>query len=122
VVERCLRADPAERWQGASDVKEELEWTSKTISLTPAATRQRPRWVWLLAVAAVIAASLIVLVLVVQRPTLPQTPASLSLTFEGLFAEGVAPLRSPDGTMFVFHASDASGNPSLWIRPLNSQT
>jgi hypothetical protein len=84
VVERCLQADPGERWQAASDVKQELEWTAKTMSIAPAVSQRRPRGVWLLAAATIFASLLTVIVIAMRRPALPQTPARLSLVFEGL--------------------------------------
>jgi serine/threonine protein kinase len=49
-VEQCLERDPENRWQSASDVKAELEWTAKT-PLPTAPSKQVPFWIWALAAA-----------------------------------------------------------------------
>jgi Tol biopolymer transport system component len=123
VVERCLARDPERRWQSATDVKLELEWTARSAA-TPAGDGRKTaaRWAWPLATAA-IAGLVVAGVLVSRRSPDPELPFRLSLTFDGLTGENRAtPLPSPDGQNFAFLASDASGRRSLWIRPRNSET
>jgi len=52
VIERCLQAEPENRWQSASDVKWELEWAAETQVTTQAteSRKGRPRWIWGVAV------------------------------------------------------------------------
>lgn len=122
-VERCLARDPEDRWQSAKDVKLELEWTASSAASSERAVRKTSaRRIWGLATVAGIGL-LLAGILVWPRPPRSELPVRLSLTFEGLIAEGAhTPLPSPDGQNFTFLAFDASGRRSLWIRPLNSQT
>jgi Tol biopolymer transport system component/tRNA A-37 threonylcarbamoyl transferase component Bud32 len=122
VIERCLHEEPARRWQAASDVRAELEWIVSTESSRQDAGTKKPMPSKLSRITVSVAALLLILSIVIFRRPAQQAPARLSLTFEGLIGEGIAtPLVSPDGSNFVFSASDASGRQSLWIRPLNAE-
>jgi hypothetical protein len=49
VVQRCIDADPAERWQAASDVKKELEWSGLNPPAVRTGVRSSSRLAWVAA-------------------------------------------------------------------------
>jgi serine/threonine protein kinase len=137
LVRRCLEKDPRRRLHDIADARIELEemrdepgesrdLTSHRTerSSTRSPTRERLAW-------AVAAVSLIALAatLIVQRPRVEPGAASsvryhLSVSLPaGMRFSGNPPGRfelSPDGRRIAFTASDASGRPMLWIRPLDT--
>jgi eukaryotic-like serine/threonine-protein kinase len=122
VIERCLEADPPDRWQAASDVKRELEWAARSDSAAvPAGPRNRA-----LRIAALAGAAAFLLLVAWSLASLrPGTsePVPLRLTVDAPagadFGFGLA--ISPDARVIAFIAHTA-GPPSLWLRPLNSLT
>src|SRR5262249_16383572 len=50
VIQRALAKDPDERWQSATDLKQELKWVvaagSSAVAAAPAVPRPRDRRVW----------------------------------------------------------------------------
>jgi dipeptidyl aminopeptidase/acylaminoacyl peptidase len=52
VIERCLSADPDQRWQSASDVAQELMWAGKPSAKTPVSRRWPSRIAWIVPAAA----------------------------------------------------------------------
>ena len=124
IIARCLRKDPARRFQHMEDLKVALdeireESESGKLAVLPAAARRRARFTWPIA-----AGGLLVLLtgtgLVWQlvrppRPTAAPTPVQLTfdsgLTFNPAF--------SPDGRLLAY-ASDRAGKGDLdiWIRQL----
>lgn len=110
----------------------EFHWSSRTVAEDGSAAAARPlvlRWRSrpVVAIVAVIAIVSLSLFLLLRRKLPPQrNPVRLSL---GL-PQGVTLQRnwhpfeqmavSPDGEMLAFSATDASGQSSLWIRPLSS--
>jgi serine/threonine protein kinase len=100
VVRRCLEPDPAERWQAASDVKKELEWTA--MNQPPAARASSSRLAWIvaaLAIAGVLAVTLL------RRESAPALgPTQFTVSFEKEFATTAIeafPNPSPTGESFV---------------------
>jgi len=124
VIHRCLEPDPAERWQAASDVKKELDWTAVSPTAVPSVTRSSSsRLAWV--VAALASAGMLTIgVVYLQResaPTVVPTQFTISLEKEiGSWAMEAFPNPSPTGESFVFAGVGSNGGTSLWIRPLDS--
>ncbi|HEY8181952.1 MAG TPA: protein kinase [Thermoanaerobaculia bacterium] len=132
VIERCLEKDPADRWQSAHDVAEELKWVrskgSQAGIAAPVAARRkaRERLSWLINAALVLAAVALTWGIielkrepahVVQSSVLP--PPKTQFAFDN----GGAPAISPDGKRIVFSAQPTSGGPrSLYVRALSGGT
>lgn len=117
VIARCLAADPAERWQTASDVKHELAWRPRE-SAVPAASRPKA-WLWI-AAGLLAGAGLVWSIEHFGRTRDEPRPMRLAINpppeaeLRGNFA------ISPDGRLLVFSAHFA-GRDALWLRALNSQ-
>jgi len=122
VVERCLVKAPDERWQTASDVMWELAWIAGRRSEPGAAPRNRRRERLGWSVAGLLLLALAPLAYLAR----PKPAPLLSLTLSVLPPDGWSfvakerPLLSPDSRKLAFVASDASGEPLLWIRALDS--
>jgi serine/threonine protein kinase/Tol biopolymer transport system component len=132
VITKCLAKDPDQRWQDASDLRDELKWIaeggSRVGGPTPSAARRRPReWLaWALFATALggIAA--------LSTPYLRRTPPPSVVRFTLSPPQGVAfaprgapvapfPAVSPDGTRLVFVAHrDSDAAPSLWLQSFDS--
>jgi len=122
MVDRCLREDPEDRWQSASDLCGILEW--------PLVQRPEPRasrWrTWLLASAAAIIVLLAAVIGkgVIARGTAPPVVRlALAIPFDGLVSDpghlSGPPVISPDGKVVVL-ALTAGGQSALWMRRLDS--
>jgi eukaryotic-like serine/threonine-protein kinase len=128
LVKTCLAKDPDERFQTVHDVKLQLEWIAEGGSQAgmPLLRRHSHReWIaWAIAVLALtlLAASLGYF----WRTGQPQPVVTASILppegsqFISLEIEGGAPAISPDGKKLVFVARDKSGDPMLWLRPVDS--
>ncbi len=123
-VMRCLRKDPARRWQTMSDLKvvlEDLKEESDSGTLkaiAPAARRGSRVWMGTTAALLVLLAATAVVVWRYRRLKAPIQYELTRLTFEpGVVA---APAISPDGKMLVF-ASDRSGNMDLYLQQVNGR-
>jgi serine/threonine protein kinase len=122
ILARCLRKDPARRWQTASDIKvalEDLKEDSESGKLRaagrPARSRLRPSLIRLAGALLVLAAAAFLLRLIVFKSAANITYESSRLTFDtGLT---ITSALSPDGK-FVVYASDreGSGTLDLWIQ------
>jgi Tol biopolymer transport system component len=125
VIERCLAAEPSNRWQAAADVKAILEWCGTRPGAGSSAPPPKRAWWGMAAVAAsLVLASLIAWMLLRERPAMPIAalnlsllpPAETSFRFarngEGGFA------ISPDGTMLAF-VGRTQGKAQLWVRRLD---
>ncbi len=113
VMDSCLAADPAERWQSAADLARALRWCGEFES--PKA--KRPVWFWWLA------AALSALLLSGAFLLLPRATQSQPVSFE-LYPPPGNSFRtrfeiSPDGRTLLFRAVDQQGNALLWTRSLN---
>ncbi len=126
LVDRCLREDPDERWQSASDLANVLEWLRAQPS--PVSEKKRsPSWPrWLAAVAVLVFVTLAVALW--KRSAHRAAPPSVVRLALEIPAEGLAsdpgqlsgpPAISPDGKIVVLTLT-AKGSSSLWIRRLNS--
>ena len=128
VIERCLARDPEDRWQTAKDVKSELEWAVKSITVPPVSVpvpKARPRWIW--GAAALVGAGLIAAGVAFFRPVgnAIERPSQFTVSFEEQMAgappnQFTWPRPSPDGRFLAFVGSLEQERASLWIRPLNS--
>jgi len=124
LVDRCLREDPEDRWQSASDLCGILEWPL----VQPAEPQVGVRRTWLLAFAA---ASILLFATVVGKGVIARTTATappvvrlaLAIPSDGLVSDpghlSGPPVMSPDGKVVVL-ALTASGQSALWMRHLDS--
>jgi eukaryotic-like serine/threonine-protein kinase len=133
LVLHCLEKDPAARFRCANDLAFALEALSgvtdvpgeqvtATHKLAGRRSNRRERIAWAVAGAALVAASL-ALVLPVLRRAPREAPASAARFVIAPAGEGQvvgAPLISPDGRRVVLIVSDAAGRQSLWLRPLDA--
>ncbi len=136
LVRKCLAKDRDDRWQSAKDLTDELKWIAEqshppqSAVATPAPVPQttRPKFFWIAAVVALVAAVAVAGVFYLRRapgeqrsfrfavappekhtfPVLSNTPSFLSM--------------SPDGTKLAFVVVDPSEHSMLWVRDLDSQT
>ncbi len=125
VILRCLRKDPARRFQEVSDVKVELlelkEDSDSKAAMSGAGTAvgatatrwSRWRRIALLATAVAIAAGVAVVVWRARRVELP-APRVVQLTSERFAGSGSF---SPDGTQIAYASSgDIGGNADVWLK------
>ena len=119
VVNNCVAVDPEERWQSAREVKLALELARPAGPAPAEKPTKAGNWRWWLTATAACIGIVVAGFLVFRRPSQPQLPVRLSLTFEALTGVDM-PVPSPDGRTLVFLASGAGGRRSLWIRSLDS--
>jgi eukaryotic-like serine/threonine-protein kinase len=127
-IKKCLTKIPDERWQSASDVAGELQWTIESGSQSAASAlgtksgRNHERLAWLLA-AVFVAVSLAGLAayLRVANSTAPLVVADVAPPqgFRFSFLVNGPPALSPDGSAVAFSARDTSGTSIIWVRPLD---
>jgi Tol biopolymer transport system component/predicted Ser/Thr protein kinase len=123
VVERCIANDPDDRWQAASDVRKELEWTSAGQAiLSPAtpspATRSPAVRGWL--AGGVLALALGLLSFLYFRPAPPPEHvlrSTISLPENTTVLHSFA--ISPDGRYLAMSAQ-VNGKRQLWLRTLDA--
>lgn len=120
-IMRCLRKDPARRFQTMADLKVALEEmkeesNSGKLSAATAAAPRRKRHTWLFAAAVLVLAiaGAVSVWRFLHRPEAP-TFAIERLTFESGFVG--APAISPDGKWLVY-ASDREGPVNLYLQQL----
>jgi Tol biopolymer transport system component len=127
ILNRCLAADPDDRWQSARDLQVNLEWVALGLPETAPAPRgvtASRKW-WIGAAAAIVlAAALGASVMYWLRPvTVGRTVKLAVLPPEGAtFVPGTIagpPALSPDGRTIAFVAEEA-GEQLLWLRALDS--
>ena len=131
IVDRCLRKDPARRFQSAADLKVALEDVLDDLahgqaSATPAQSMREARpstWRRLsygaAGVALLAAAVMLVPVIGARQSTAPPLVAGdlVQLTFDPGYSGGAA--LSPDGTLVAFVSDRAGeGNLDIWIQPV----
>jgi len=125
VVRACLAKDPEDRWQTAHDVLLELRFIAEGGSQAgvpaPVAARRRTRerLAWSAFTAALLAAVALGAVLLTRAPRLAPLMRFEIATTAGLTAMG-SPRISPDGRLLAFDATDSTGVPQIWIRPLDA--
>jgi len=128
VVERCLAKDPADRWQSARDVAEELKWISAKGSQAGVAApvtmrrKSRERLAWTLAgvLAVAVIAALVILLRPVRVAPLPVVRVDLNLVppINTFFGVGRQVALSPDGKRLAYIGQDAQAI-GLTVRSLD---
>jgi predicted Ser/Thr protein kinase len=124
LVQRCLETDPAARWQAASDIKAELEWTAKSLGATPEAgtKKHRRRTIAAISTAALLVVAAVGLDIVApwrKAPIPSMVRFEIPVPKEALNPGSLA--VSPDGHHFAFSARDPSGGPRrMWLRAVDS--
>ena len=124
VVRRCLRKDPEDRWQAASDVMHELKWSkdgnaqSGTVpGETPSKTRERVAW----SLSVVLLMSTLALAFVAFLGTAPQEQTAFRFSFpQPSEARAEVLAISPDGERIAFLAPEPTGGQAVWVRELGS--
>jgi eukaryotic-like serine/threonine-protein kinase len=127
VIGKCLAKEPDDRWQDASDLRDELKWivSGPTQVGAPARAASASRgWVWVLAALALGAAAGL------AAPYLRRPAPAAVIRFTLPPPEGAAfaprgapvapfPAISPDGTRIVFVAQRGGEAANLWVRSLD---
>jgi serine/threonine protein kinase len=123
IIMRCLRKDPARRFQTMADLKvalQDLKEDSESGKLSAAtlAVPRRKRRTWLFTAVALVL--LVIAAAVVWRFSLKPAAPTFDLkrlTFESGFV--ALPAISPDGKLFVY-SSDREGPLNLYLQQLNA--
>jgi hypothetical protein len=136
IVRRCLAKDPDQRWQTASDLRNELQWVAESSvgGGVPERSAMRARATW--TVAAVLGLMAALLAVTYFRQPSSATVASVRFTIgppDGTTWTQFGPraVVSPDGTRLILLVirtdgrmirtlSDRAVGSQLWIRPLES--
>jgi Tol biopolymer transport system component len=120
-IERCLAADPDDRWQSALDVGAALELIGVSDDVAaPRAANTRWRWLAGAAGLALVAAAAVygLRVEAPERVLRYALPAPQGTSYWTLGESG-PPVLSPDGRLVAFVARGESGQ-QLWVRSLDS--
>jgi Tol biopolymer transport system component len=119
LLARCLERSPKRRLRDIGDARLELEELDNPVTVGPP-TNRRPPMAWMLAGAgaALLAASAIWW----GRPQ--EIPQRVEFGLEAPVGHALAgvPVPAPDGNRLLLLASAASGETSLWIRPIESSS
>ena len=127
LVRACMEKDADERVQTAHDVRLQLQWIAEAGSQAgvpaPVAARRRSRerLAWIAAgAAATVAAAALVIPRLGPKPAPPQIMRFVVGAPSGaiILNDPAWITISPDGRLLVFLATDTSGTPALWVRPL----
>jgi serine/threonine protein kinase/Tol biopolymer transport system component len=120
-IMRCLRKDPARRWQTMSDLKvalqdlkEESDSGKLSAATTAAPRRNRRTWLFAAAALALVVAGAAIVWWLSHKPAAPAFRMK-RLTFESGFV--ATPAISPDGKMLVY-SSDREGPLNLYVQQL----
>ena len=133
LLRRCMGKDPRQRLQAIGDARIVLEEVlsgapqdGASGAVTPAQTRWLRGLPWALAalLAVALAASFLILPLVMQRQPAPAIVAQIEPPRDAYFVvEGVTagpPVLSPDGSALAFTAATSDGHRMLWLQELSS--
>ena len=127
----CLRKDPEERWQSATDLKRELEWITSGDIRGPSIGYRAAGGQWLSPSRRACcwarrshtcgSGNSLRLRNPPQRPIVftVQAPAGLSLAGPAASTSAPQLALAPDGQTLAFVASDRQGVTRLWLRPLD---
>jgi serine/threonine protein kinase len=126
IIRKCLAKDPAERWQSAHDLKDELKWVAET---PVAASREESSSTRRFATAGWVAAGLLLLTTIAlgihAYRVAPVAVPSVRFTVQPnrLFSppEYTEVALSPDGRYLTFVAADTNNRRALWLRPLDGE-
>lgn len=126
VIKKCLAKDPDNRWQTASDLRDELKWIAEigsgaAVSPPPLTARRKTRQrIWAATTFLLFLAVVALTVLVLHRSE-PNgrvvrfvIPPPEKSTITGSMA------ISPDGSRIAFVAADFSGKDHLWVQSMDS--
>ncbi len=123
VVQKCLAKSPEDRWQTARDLKDELLWIQKEVSLPLAPVRRKSVKRWMLLAAAVVAAigtSLALWSLLRSKVAPPSVVRAVIPMPAGLlYPIDTGMALSPDGTRLVFGALGAGDPGRLYLRVMS---
>lgn len=125
IVQRCLRKDPARRFQTAADLrvaledlKEESESGSRTIQAAPPVPAQKPTWLWLMA--GLILASAAAGIWWMLKSRTPEAPMVVRNLTDYIGSENDAAF-SPDGNMIAFRwDGPQKDNQDIYVRLIDS--
>ncbi len=128
VVRKCLAKEPAQRWQSAGDVADELRWMRecRVLPVVPLAAGTRPRAHRWLGGGVAAALSLAAVAGVMNRPTATvSVPRPVQFVIDldrGMtWSALLDPMAlSPDGRFLAFVAAARGGPNVLWIRSFDS--
>ena len=122
IIDRCLAADPNDRWESARDIKSELEWFATRPAARSVDATEPTRWRW----PALSGLCLVILAAVLYgffHYRQPRAGEMVSLRLSVSAPQGTeireGSVVSPDGRMVVL-AVHGSGPDKLWIRSLDS--
>jgi Tol biopolymer transport system component len=129
VIGKCLAKEPDDRWQTASDLRDELKWIAgggaRAVMAAHRVSGRRESIAWALVAAALVAGGALALPLLRRVPPPPVVRFTLSPPDGVVFAPRGAPVApfpavSPDGTRLVFVAQREGEAAHLWMRNLDS--
>jgi Tol biopolymer transport system component/predicted Ser/Thr protein kinase len=128
VIERALAKEPEDRWQSASDIKQELRWISEGGSkvgvpaVARASRKQRERLAWVIAAAFAVLSGALGVGYMMRAPAPPKTLRVSILAPDKTAVEAASVALSPDGRKLAFVSMPANEAPQLWVRSLDSMT
>jgi eukaryotic-like serine/threonine-protein kinase len=127
VIAKCLKDDPADRWQDSGDLMIALELVSHQPLQEKSPRKSMRRRNVFLVTATLIAITALSMLMIFRRP--PSLPASAHIEFQMLppagsqfptIEQGGPAVVSPDGAAVAFVARDQNGQQKLWLRRLDS--
>jgi len=129
IVSHCLEKNPDRRFQSATDIAFALESLSNatshsslpTVTEMSAGTKwNRERMIWIAVCALLLVTASAFAFARFARSTPPNATVRLALATPDNATFPARVTISPDGSLVVFIATNASGKRVLWLRPLNS--
>jgi Tol biopolymer transport system component len=127
IVDRCLKKNPAGRFQSASDLAFALEGVSSPSDTAAAAVPigggrtgllQNPRTAWAVAASCAILVVLAIAALLYFRPAAPEPVVTRLDVVTPSTGDAYSLALSPDGRRLAFVANGDHGS-QLWVRPLD---
>ena len=123
VVTKCLRKDPDERWQSASDVAEDLRWAASPSGVTEVrVARPASRMPWAIAAIALLG-GIAAIALVLRNRAEPRViwtdiASPRGARLQSLNERGGSAI-SPDGNRIAFIGRDQQGTSRVYVRDLD---
>lgn len=123
---RCLRKDPARRFQTMADLKVALEDLAADVAsgsqAQPAAVRRRGRWTWAAASLVVLLALVVFVGWQMRRPQASQTSLH-AVPMTSLHGVTRSPSFSPDGNQVAFSWTGPEGNnQDIYVQQIGTTT